>query len=288
MGKNTYLSNTGKNLILLDRARKVIQEFKRESIDFLVLKGLYLAFTIYPDIGSRPMVDVDFLVKRVDLNRIDEILTKLGYENISPQGQRIYGCDFTYSNKHGVYIDIHWDLCQYERFKGIIDVTGDFWRRSCEFSLEGVPLRTLSTEDHILYVSLHYCLVHLLEGVNGSYDLFYLISDKSIDWQTIIANANKYKIRIPLYCSLREARRIAGLKVPDFVYEALKPSFVKETLLDYLQKHKTTRLRYFCQALMVGCAFDTLKVLWRALRGIPRVYKRSFATALKNIPDATT
>ena len=88
--KNTHLSNMAKNIILLDRTLEIVREFKKRSIDFLVLKGLYLAFTIYPDEGFRPMVDVDLLVRRVDLDRIDEVLAELGYLDISPQGQSMY------------------------------------------------------------------------------------------------------------------------------------------------------------------------------------------------------
>jgi len=79
----TSISNT----ILLHSARKVIQEFKQENIGLLVSKGLYLAFAVYPGISLRPMSDVDFLVKRMDLDKIYKILAGLGYREVSPKGQ---------------------------------------------------------------------------------------------------------------------------------------------------------------------------------------------------------
>jgi hypothetical protein len=288
-----------KNLILLDNALKIIQEFKKSGIDFLALKGLYFAFTIYPHRGLRSMADIDFLVKRKDLNKIDEILAGLGYAAISPKGQREYGCDVTFRNKKRGYIDIHWDLSQYERFRGIIEITDDFWKRACEFSLEGVLARTLSPEDHILYVGLHYGLVHLLHEGNkaNAYDLFYLVDGiasgasrprNDIDWERVIANAYKYKIKIPLYYSLHKTCQITSLKLPDFVLKCLEPHWLKKRIIEYLlYRHKATHLRYLCQALMVGNYFDTFRVLRRALKGLPRVYRRSFPAALKNIPKAT-
>ena len=103
MNDNISLTTMGKNLILLSRALEIIREFKRKDIDFLILRGLYLAFAVYPDAGSRPMADVDLLVKRVDLNKVNEILTGLEYADVTLEAQRIDGCEITFCNKHPLF-----------------------------------------------------------------------------------------------------------------------------------------------------------------------------------------
>jgi hypothetical protein len=285
---NSNLFILRRNLILRKNTAEIIKEFKNKDIDCLILKGLYLAFTLYPDVGLRPMTDVDLLVKKEDLDRITDTLKQLGYTEVSPWLQRVYGCAATFSSKDkGCSIDIHWDICQYERFKGIINITGDFWMRAVGFNLDELPARTLSVEDHILYVSLHYGLLHLLVG-SGAYDLFYLIDSRILDWETVINNAYKYGIQIPLYYSLLKASKITCLKLPDFVLERLKPSPFKRILLNYLLfRHKTFVLRYLCQALLMRDFSDTFKVLWRLLKGMRRQYnRRSIQATLKNIPEA--
>lgn len=285
--KATNILTKGSNLILLSKAREIILEFKKKNIDFLLLKGLALAFTIYPDMGLRPMTDIDFLIKRKDLDSIDEILTRLGYSEVSPKEQRRYGCDIKFCNKHNIILDIHWDLCQYERFKGIIDITSDFWKRRVEFNLNGISVHTLSTEDHILFISLHYGLYHLFIGINGIWDLFYFINGRNVEWQKIIDSACKYGIKTPLYYSLLKASEVTGLKLPDFTGSALRPSFLKRHLLDYLLKYNTTALRYLCQALMLDNFSDTLKALVRLLREMPRAHRRTRANTVLNYhPDA--
>jgi len=274
---SSYLFVLRRNLIFRKKTVEIIKEFKDKSIDCLVLKGLYLAFSVYPDAGLRPMVDIDLLVKKEDLDRVTNILNALGYAEQSPRMQRVYGCDATFSSKdEACSIDIHWDLCQYERFKGIIDVTGDFWARAVGFNLDGLPAKTPSIEDHILYVSLHYSLVHLLYGINGAYDFFYLIHSHIFDWEAIINSARKYGIETPLYYSLHKACKISGLSLPDFVLKRLKPCFFKRKLIDFLLfRSKIFALRYLCQALMMRHFSDTLKVLWRLLKGMRRQYHRS-------------
>ncbi len=273
---NSYPFILRKNLVLRKDAIEIIREFKKKDVVCLVLKGLYLAFSVYPEAGLRPMVDVDLLVKKADLGRITRILNELGYTEESPTTRRLYGCDATFSGRDNCSsIDIHWDLCQYERFKGVINITEDFWSRAVESNLDGLPARTLSIEDHILYVSLHYALVHLLDdSFKGGYDLFCLINSRMPDWEKIINSAKKYGIETSLYYSLCKSCKNTGLELPDFVLGRLKPCRFKKELIDYLLlRHKNSVLRYLCQALMMSSISDTFKVLWRILKRICRQYK---------------
>lgn len=282
--KNDCLIPLSRNIILLNSAKAFIRELKSKTIEFAVLKGLYLAFSVYPDAGLRPMADLDLLVRRSDLDKISEILISLGYVELSPAPQREYGCDATFYNRDKGYIDIHWDLCQYERFKKILNITDDFWQRTCEFSLDGTPARTLSIEDHILYISLHHALVHVFKEVNGIYDLFYLIQGKILDWENIIDKASDYGIRIPLYYSLLRASRITGLKLPDFVLPRLRPQVFKKALIEYLAKQNNTVSYYLCQSLMMGSFYDSLRVLWRLFKKLCRILRGNIIANFRSIP----
>ena len=281
-----YFFTLSKNLLLLNKGLEIIREFKDKHVDYLILKGFYFAFSVYPDAGLRPMGDIDFLVKKEDLRRIEEILNRLEYVEISAQAQRVYGCDSTFSNKHGISIDIHWDLCQYERFKGIINITTDFWIRAREVNFNETTITTLSAEDHVLYVLLHYGLVHLFRLTNGAYDLGYLIDGSTLDWEKIIDNASHYGIKTTLYYGLLKASGITRLRLPDYVLKRLAPCSLKKALLDCLLKCNCEVSYYLCQALMLDNLLDTFCVLWKLLKAMPRWYKRSSAVTLKNMPVA--
>ena len=45
---------------------EIIEACERKNIDIIVLKGAYLAHTIYPDPSLRPMSDIDILVELSD------------------------------------------------------------------------------------------------------------------------------------------------------------------------------------------------------------------------------
>jgi hypothetical protein len=282
----TYFLTLSKNLLLLNKGLEIIRGFKDKHVDYLVLKGFYFAFSVYPDAGLRHMGDIDFLVKKEDLCRIKEILNRLGYIEASDEEQNIYGCDATFSGEHGVSIDIHWDLCQYERFKGTVKITTDFWKRAREVNFNETSIMTLSGEDHVLYVLLHYGLVHLFSLPNGANDLEYLINGSTLDWERIIDNASVYGIKTTLYYGLLKASGVNHLRFPDYVLKRLAPGLLKKKLFDCLFKCNCVASYYLCQALLLDNLFDTFFVLAKLLKAIPRQYKRSRAVTRKNIPAA--
>ncbi len=55
--------------------------FARAEIPMVALKGICFALTIYPDIGLRPMGDMDLLVPRSKLAEAVHIAKSLGYED---------------------------------------------------------------------------------------------------------------------------------------------------------------------------------------------------------------
>jgi hydroxymethylpyrimidine/phosphomethylpyrimidine kinase len=46
-------------LILLEELKQVVEEFTRQGVQTVVLKGGYLAEHVYADIACRPMGDLD-------------------------------------------------------------------------------------------------------------------------------------------------------------------------------------------------------------------------------------
>ena len=57
--KNHYLSSLRRNMILLEELKQVVEEFTRQGIQVVVLKGGYLAEHVYEDIACRPIGDLD-------------------------------------------------------------------------------------------------------------------------------------------------------------------------------------------------------------------------------------
>jgi hypothetical protein len=59
--------------------RRVVEATRAGGVDVLPVKGIVLAHSIYETVEERPMVDVDFRVRRRDLKRLASILKSAGW-----------------------------------------------------------------------------------------------------------------------------------------------------------------------------------------------------------------
>ncbi len=100
--QQAYLQSAGRSTLYLNELAKIRDLFARQGIACLLLKGAALAGNLYPDPATRPMSDLDLLVRPAQLRPALAALRGLGYslEN------------FTY---HAVLwgpapVELHWSL----------------------------------------------------------------------------------------------------------------------------------------------------------------------------------
>ncbi len=236
-----------KNALLLDTFQKIKKEFSLSGIGLWGLKGIYMTFNEYPDPSYRPMVDIDILIKKSSVAQAAEILVNLGFKEISSLTQRSYGCDATFMDERKLYVDLHWDLCQYERFKGVINITDDFLKRA-----EG---NYLAKEDHLLYIALHYALIDGLKSDNGRRDLEILVKNNpDLNFKEILLRAKNYGIRQVLYYAL-----------PD-KFRSCRPGPAKRCILDFLLSRDYFWARFLAQVLIFDWPNDSLKVFFKSFK----------------------
>ncbi len=68
------------NSRLLNTLGSVLRVFEAEGVPVLVLKGAALCQTLYPDIGLRPMRDIDLLLAKEDVQHGHDLLRKNGFQ----------------------------------------------------------------------------------------------------------------------------------------------------------------------------------------------------------------
>ena len=84
---------------------------RKHDIDFIVLKGWALSYTIYPSPHHRPKTDIDILIEDNEKHKVKHLLSQLGYTN--PRGWEPEAIIDQYSMRKmivkGVYanIDVH-------------------------------------------------------------------------------------------------------------------------------------------------------------------------------------
>ncbi len=136
-----------------------------EGEDLCLLKGAAFASSLYPHPGLRPMADIDVMSSEASTRLWTDWFARLGYVPIDWSDHAI--C--FRRRQSGVVVELHHQLVSSARYLGLS--TGELLERSVPLKTvdDGIRLRTLSWEDHLLHLSLHASFQHGFRqpGVNA-------------------------------------------------------------------------------------------------------------------------
>jgi len=232
--KSSYFMAVAASLIRQNSLKKILRAFDQAAIPVVLLKGIHLANTVYPDPALRPMNDLDLLVPFDRLEQAAERIKSLGY-----RPERQYWADFeTTVNQHlppfwsekDQMVELHWTI-RPPQLNRPVDLAA-IWERAQEFDLEGLAARGLSTEDLLLHLTAHSAIQHHLRGgLQSLYDIATIVNRRTaqIDWTRLGELARTHKLQKALYLLLRLCRDLFGAPVPKaFLVEIQPPDFDTE------------------------------------------------------------
>ncbi|MDP8248386.1 MAG: nucleotidyltransferase family protein [Candidatus Tritonobacter lacicola] len=240
---------------------KVLEAFKDAAIKVILLKGVHFAQFIYQDIGIRPMVDIDILIKKEDLNIAEELLIKMGYEHpeLSQAAYNFFDVKrdtkgrsdlieryktfhhhlYPFRHQKGIkLLEIHWTI-KAPHWPFSIDVEG-LWRRAKKEEFNGIDVLVLSPEDLLLHISLHTCFNDKLmfHGLRPFCDIAAAINYYSgkVVWEDLQVRAHEWKVDRFLYLALRLSKELIGANVPEKLLHNLKPNPFNEKIAKEAKK----------------------------------------------------
>jgi hypothetical protein len=139
---------------------RLLDRLRAAGIAVILLKGLALRETIYPDPVLRPSGDMDLLVRAGDVGKAGETLLALGYvadETCHPADW--YRPEHTHHlvpyrlPGRELLVEVHWNLAPPEaRLR--IDIE-NLWCRAVAGQLAGRPVQMLAPADLVLHLALH-------------------------------------------------------------------------------------------------------------------------------------
>ena len=223
-----------RNLRLRYELGRVIEALSQTGIPALALKGIVLAYTVYPDSSLRPMLDLDLLVPPGKTEEALEVLQKLGFEypeivqsmnrdhcwRLGPEQEFAPGLWLRDSR---ILLELH---SQLECSEPVLPIPiQEFWSRSVAVDLNGLRVSTLGPEDFLFHLCLHQSHSHRFEkGLLPLIDLRLLLdSHRGWDWPGIAARSLRYGCATWMYLTLKAACELAGAQVSDSFFHALPP-----------------------------------------------------------------
>jgi hypothetical protein len=217
-----YLQNATRNMALYYEIGKALQEFCRQDIPVMALKGVYLAENVYGNMALRMMDDVDLLVREKDLNKTEDILVRLGYVPVLIPKQKsqvisAHHHHFVYrAPDKGLSLEIHWGLIG-SQFSLNVDINGQ-WERAKPCFVGGVEILSQCPEDLLLHLCLHLTR-DLFEQIKLKHlwDISEVIRHhgEAILWDELVARSRAWGMEKSLFLILGLAREITGAAVPE-------------------------------------------------------------------------
>jgi hypothetical protein len=229
-------------------------EIQSAAIPVVLLKGINFAKTLYPDIGLRPMLDMDLLVRWQDADQVMKILSARGYQRdfrADPPGF-LHAIEHHYHmvNDQGIQVELHWNLIAGS--KDWRTPSEDWlWRNvePVEFAGKKAPhLQCLSPAAALLYCCAHIGLQHGLEQARliWFYDVHALIIKygPTLDWDALAAQAYLLNWGAALRTVLANTQARFGTPIPESVMDQLGAQKFTD---EYLVQRKSSFSSYYDQ-----------------------------------------
>ena len=227
LSRTQYIQNYLSITLLLRELREVLSSSAERGVEVIVLKGAALSPNLYPNLGLRPLRDIDLLIQRKELAQLVEILCTLGYERYPPparDGIEYLEGELTFVKDGGfpLVIELHWTLGPPYPYSGRIKPEG-LWHRARRVNLAGVDTLVLCPEDSLLHACLH--LTHHSQGFRliPACDIAELIRHHqgSLDWEAFLNRALEFELCLPVQYSLKKAFELFHPPIPGFVFNEL-------------------------------------------------------------------
>jgi hypothetical protein len=203
--RKVYIRYGFHNARLLQQLQYVVRDFTEHGIPIIILKGAALAETVYSNIALRPMVDLDILIHRTNIERALQVLDQMGYKLVDPEVHP--GILAQYENelllhKLGavdIALELHWSLLDSPHYQQKLAMKW-FWQTAETAQINDTRGLVLGPEATLLHLSSHLMLHHYGRGLLWQHDVAeVLVRNRSrIDWEMVMNKAQNFDLVLPL------------------------------------------------------------------------------------------
>lgn len=159
--KKSYIKTFVHNEKRYNDFKELAEALNANGIDFIPLKGILLAKLVYEDIGLRPMVDIDLMVRTKDIEKTKDVLLENGWKlkkavfkskSVDLLIKRITHHPYTFIKGYTV-IELHKGIHPLDTtYKVNID---DYWNRAQAIDFINTKAFNLCPSDFIQHLCLH-------------------------------------------------------------------------------------------------------------------------------------
>jgi hypothetical protein len=235
---NDYYTNLKRNLSIIGTLRKVLAAFQKAGTPCIILKGISLAEHLYPNMAMRGMSDVDVLVRKEDLFKADDCLSRLGYASRDSSAAKAvnnpagYLASLEYRKNDASPLDLHlhWHTVNTSvpatMFVDDIDLDR-LWESAEPICVADGQALMLRPEHLIIYLCEHALRVgHSFDRLILICDIFFALKtlESTIDWSFLVKESRRFNLSRFVYFGLSIVKHHTSLAIPNECLDKLKPA----------------------------------------------------------------
>ena len=202
-----YHETAAGNLFLLRELAHVLAALGDLADRVLVLPGAAL-LPLYPDLGCRPMDDVDLLVAPDHGAAVRRVLRAAGMRSPRRHPNTLVGERLT--------LDLHEQVLNEDRVpsrRRAGTMAGQaLWQTRRSIDLDGIAVTAASLEDEFVYSAAH-AVRHGYSRLTWLSDMVYLCQG-TLDWRLLRERAQRYALTRPVLYALDLLQRQLGCCLP--------------------------------------------------------------------------
>ncbi len=222
-----------KNLSLSKEVLLLSNIFEEEKIDVVFYKGSALSYQLFEALNSRSFGDIDFLTRKEDLKKIEEVLLKRNYtpeytlsdkETLDGylQEEPEYNFDLYENGRRKYHVEPHHAFI-YPFY--VIDLSfEEIKKHIVKVDINGKKLNTFDINFVPIILSIHHGGKDGWSILKHIYDWYALMKkyDQEIDWQAVQNTAIKFDIEVYLYVSLAILEKLMDIAPPPLLKAAIQ------------------------------------------------------------------
>jgi hypothetical protein len=188
----------------------------------MLLKGAALVLGYYGDAGSRPMEDVDVLVRSDDAVAAAAALGELGWsapQAITSRHVRASHA-MAFVGPRGGQMDLHWHLLPESCDAG---AGAPLWDRAAMLHVAGVDVRVMDPADQLFHCCAHGVRWEPVAPLRWIADAAMVLTRApDLDWPRVLEASVRHRATLPVGDALDYLRNELGLEVPPGLVEQLR------------------------------------------------------------------
>jgi hypothetical protein len=222
--QQAYHQNAARNLHLYHELHAILERLAGTGLPVIVLKGAFLASSVYTNPALRSMADIDILMHPEDIPMAVDKLKDLGYHPAVPPWANAMDYHLVLEAPGSfALLEIHWGLVIPNQHYNLPVET--IWKNALSTEIAGIQVLALAPEELLLHLCEHVALKHLFkQGVRPLVDIDRTIRfyQSSLNWEKITQASKVWGLQNAVWLALRICRYYLDTPLPEFVYGSLQ------------------------------------------------------------------